>query len=237
MAGAQARAGARFQALTRRALSGNKVRTKRVLSSMHMVEQRIQQQFYESADLTVQLAESLARPISDAAAAVLGAITAGGKVLAFGPGSSFADAQRFVAAFVGRFERERPSLAAMVLGGDAALATALAESSSPEHPMLLAATKQLQALSAPGDVLLVIAADTPPKAIASLVAAAHDKEMSIIVLSGRSSQALAQALGETDVHIAVMHERVARIQEIHVLALHCLCDAVDLQLMGEQELN
>ncbi len=198
-----------------------------------MVEQRIQQQFFESADLTVQLAESLARPINDAATAVLGAITAGGKVFAYGSGASMADAQRVVAALVGQFERDRPALAAVNLLGDVSVVAALLGSDSMAH----AAAKQLQALAAPEDVLLVVVADQPPDSITALIAAAHDKEMVVVALTGRSPGVVAQALGEADVHMAVAHERVARIQEIHVLALHCLCDAVDLQLMGEQDLT
>ncbi len=198
-----------------------------------MVEQRIQQQFYESADLTVQLAESLARPISDAATAIVGAISAGGKVLAFGSGASFVDAQRFVAAFVGRFERERPSLAAMSLLGDPVLVTALLGRDS----LVQAAVKQLQALGAPEDVLLIIDAAETAASVLPLIAAAREKEMIVVALTGRSHNGIDAALGEADVHLPVAHERVARIQEIHVLALHCLCDAVDLQLMGEQDLT
>jgi D-sedoheptulose 7-phosphate isomerase len=197
-----------------------------------MLEQRIQQQFYESADLKVQSADALARPIGDAARAILGTITSGGKVLALGMGASFSDAQGFVAAFVGRFERERPSLAAVSLGADAAVTHALL---ADDGDIASLAVKQVQALGAPGDVLLLVAA-VVPKSLAGVVHAAHDKEMTVVALTGRTTETLAMALGETDVHIAVSHDRVARIQEVHALALHCLCDAVDLQLMGEQEL-
>lgn len=200
---------------------------------MTMVEQRIQQQFYESADLTVQLAESLARPISEAATAIVGAITAGGKVLAFGSGSSFVDAQRFVAAFVGRFERERPSLAAISLVGDSVLATTLLV----RDALAQAAAKQLQALGAPDDVLLIVEADATSSSTLTLIAAAREKEMIVVALTGRPRDGIDSALGEADVLMAVAHDRAARVREIHVLALHCLCDAVDLQLMGEQDLT
>lgn len=197
-----------------------------------MLEQRIQAQFYESADLKVQSADALARPIGDAAKALLGAITSGSKVLAFGSGLSFSDAQHFTAAFVGRFERERPPLAALAIGGDAAVMQALSDGGGDA---CAPAVKYVQALGAPGDVLLIVAAHVP-KQLDQLVHVAHDKEMTVVALTGRPTEALAMALGETDVHISVSHDRTARIQEVHALALHCLCDAVDLQLMGEQEL-
>ncbi len=211
---------------------------------MHMIEQRIQQQFYDSADLQVQSAEALARPIAEAANTLLGAITAGGKVLAFGAGPSFADAQRFVAAFIGTFERERPPLAAFALASDHAAHQALGATSHASAGVGVA-LKQLQALSAPGDVLLLIAADAAAPGLVSLVQAAHDKDMAVVALCGRmatsdadaaTAKTLQQALAETDVLIAVPHARTARVLETHALVLHCLCDAVDLQLMGEQEL-
>lgn len=198
-----------------------------------MVEQRIQQQFYESSDLIVQLAETLARPIGEAATAIVGAITAGGKVLAFGGGSSVVDAQRFVAAFIGRFERERPSLAALSLVGDSILASTL----SSREALAQAAAKQLQALAAPDDVLLIVDTEPLSAAMLPLITVAREKDMVVVALTGRSRDGADTVLGEADVHVAVAHDRAARIQEIHNLALHCLCDAVDLQLMGEQDLS
>ncbi len=198
-----------------------------------MLEQRIQQQFYESADLKVQSADALARPISDAAVAVLGAITSGGKVLALGVGASFVDAQALTAAFVGRFERERPPLAAVALGSDAGVVQGLIADNSD---VSMLAIKQLQALGAPGDVLLLVAAAVP-NSLAAVVQVAHDKDMTVVAFTGRVTEALAMALAETDVHVAVSHDRIVRVQEVHALALHCLCDAVDHQLMGEQELE
>jgi D-sedoheptulose 7-phosphate isomerase len=196
-----------------------------------MLEQRIQQQFYESADLKVRTADALAKPIADAAVAVLGAITSGGKVLALGVGASFADAQALVAAFVGRYERERPPLAAVALGADAGVMQGLI---ADDGEVSSVAIKQVQALGAPGDVLLLVAARVADT-LANVVQAAHDKDMTVVAITGRSTETLAMALGETDVHVSVSHDRVARIREVHMLALNCLCDAVDLQLMGEQE--
>lgn len=196
-----------------------------------MLEQRIQQQFFESADLQVQAADALARPLADAVHAVLGCITAGGKLLACGGGAATADAQHLAAQFVGRFERERPGLAALALGADGTLAQALAREAGADDVV----ARQVLALGVPGDVLLVVMPAGDDPAVIAAVQAAHDKEMTVIALSGREAPRLAAELTETDVHIAVPHDRAARIREVHVVALHCLCDAVDVQLMGEQE--
>ena len=179
-----------------------------------MLEQRIQQQFFESADLLSQTAELLSRPIADAAQALLGCITAGGKVLLFGSGPAAALARHGAGLLVGRFERERPGLAALAVDGDT----------------------EVQALGAPGDVLLAISSTSPPPAtLLAAVTAAQDKDMTVLALTGGDAGGLLACLSEADVHIAVPHERAARIFEAHTLVLHCLCDAVDLQLLGEQE--
>ncbi|MET0351355.1 MAG: SIS domain-containing protein, partial [Rhizobacter sp.] len=96
-------------------------------------------------------------------------------------------------------------------------------------------SKQVQALGQPGDVLLAITTSGNSANVLAAVEAAHAKEMTVIALTGRGGGKMNQHLSETDVHICVPHERTARIQEVHILALHCLCDAVDLQLLGEQE--
>lgn len=198
-----------------------------------MLEQRIQQQFFESADLQVQAADSLARPLADAVHAVVGCITAGGKLMVCGSGGSAADAQHLAAQFVGRFERERPGLAALAVGADSVLAQSLARESGMQDVL----AKQVQALGLPGDVLLALAPGGDDEAVISAVQAAHGKEMTVIAFTGRHAPGLAAELMETDVQVAVPHDRAARIREVHVLALHCLCDALDVQLMGEQEPN
>ena len=196
-----------------------------------MLEQRIQQQFFDSADLKYAAAEILAKPIADAANAVVGCITGGGKLLVCGNGGSAADAQRLAAGFVGRFERERPSLAALSLAGDAAVLTAIAS----EHDFESVFAKQVQALGTPGDVLIAIDAIGNAANVLAAMEAAHAKDMTVIALTGRGGGKVRDLLAETDVHICVPHERAARIHEVHLLALHCICDAVDLQLLGEQE--
>lgn len=196
-----------------------------------MLEQRIQQQFFDSADLKYQAAEVLARPIADAAQAVLGCITAGGKVLLCGNGASAAIAQRFASAFVGRFERDRPGLAAIALVPDAVVLSAIANHQGFEQVY----AKQVQALGNPGDVLIAISVGGEAANVLAAVDAARDKDMTVIALTGRGGGALSARLTETDVALCVPHERAARVHEVHLLVLHCLCDAVDAQLLGDQE--
>ena len=196
-----------------------------------MLEQRIQQQFFDSADLKYAAAELLAKPIADAVSAVVGCITAGGKVLACGNGGSAGDAQHFAAEFVGRFERERPGLAAIAMTTDSSILTAIGN----DYDFNAIFAKQVQALGSPGDVLLAITTSGNSANVLAAVEAAHAKDITVVALTGRNGGKLRERLTETDVHICVPHERTARIQEVHILALHCLCDAVDLQLLGEQE--
>jgi D-sedoheptulose 7-phosphate isomerase len=196
-----------------------------------MLEQRIQQQFFDSADLQYQTAESLARPIAEAAQALIGCITAGGKLLVGGVGGTAALAQHFCADFVGRFERERPGLAALALAADTALLGALAARDGFEQVY----AKQIQALGQSGDVLLLVDALGQQALLKAGIEAAHARDMVVVLLGGRGASALRERLGETDVLVAVPHDRPARVIELQLLVLHCLCDAVDLQLMGEQD--
>jgi D-sedoheptulose 7-phosphate isomerase len=196
-----------------------------------MLEQRIQQQFFDSADLKYAAAESLARPIADGVRALVDCITAGGKVLACGNGGSAGDAQHFAAEFVGRFERERPGLAAIALTTDSSILTAIGN----DYDFNSIFSKQVQALGAPGDVLLAISTSGNSGNVLAAITAAQAREMTVVALTGRNGGQVREALTEADVHICVPHERTARIQEVHLLVVHCLCDAVDLQLLGEQD--
>jgi D-sedoheptulose 7-phosphate isomerase len=201
-----------------------------------MLEPRIQQHFFESADLSYQAAESMARPLAAAAQAVVDCLTAGGRAWIHGRGIALAPAQLFGAALSGRFERERPGLAAMVLGLDAL------QLSAPQEPGHAPAVQQLRVLGQPGDVLVALATRPDDPLLALLVDAAHDREMSVVALTGREPAAESNApgsdvsLAETDTWITVPHERAARICELQLLALHALCDAIDLQLLGDAEL-
>lgn len=196
-----------------------------------MLEQRIQQHFIDSADLKYQMAEVLAAPIASAVQAILACVTGGGKVLACGNGGSAADAQHFSAEFVGRFERERPELGAIALTTDSSILTAVAN----DYDFNSVFSRQVRALGQPGDVLLAISTSGNSANVLAAIEAAHEREMVVVGLSGREGGKMSRALRDTDVHICVASDRTARIQEVHILALHCICDAVDVLLLGEQE--
>ncbi|MEP6723300.1 MAG: SIS domain-containing protein [Variovorax sp.] len=206
-----------------------------------MLEQRIQQHFIDSADLKYQAGPALSKPISQAMQALLACVTSGGKILACGAGVSGLLAAQFAAQFVGRFERERPELGAIALAGDSA--DPLAD--TPEAADADRLARQVRALGQAGDVLLAISASGQSAAVLAAVEAAHARDMTVVALLGyasggrgeRNGGAVGRALRETDVQVCVPHERAARIHEVHLLALHCMCDGVDAQLLGEQEVS
>ena len=196
-----------------------------------MFEQRIHQHFIASADLKYQAAEALSIPISQAIEAMWTAVTNGCKVLACGNGGSAADAQHFAAEFVGRYERERPELAALALTTDTSIITAIANDYSYNEIF----AKQVRALGQSGDVLLAISTSGNSASILAAIEAAHSRDMTVVALTGKGGGKMNGILRETDVHICVPHDRTARIQEVHILALHCICDGVDAMLLGETE--
>jgi D-sedoheptulose 7-phosphate isomerase len=163
--------------------------------------------------------------------AVLASVTSGGKVLACGNGGSAADAQHFAAEFVGRFERERPELGAIALTTDSSIITAIANDYSYEQIF----SKQVRALGQSGDVLLAITTSGSSPNVLAAIQAAHERDMTVVALTGKGGGKMSQTLRETDVHICVPHDRTARIQEVHLLAIHCICDGVDAQLLGDTE--
>lgn len=197
-----------------------------------MLEQRIQQHFIDSADLKYQAAQALSLPIAAAVQAVLACVTSGGKVLACGSGPSAAEARQFAALCVAGFERERPELAALALSDDPALHVAPSGAVDGEQGL----ARQVRALGQAGDVLLALSVSGGDAAVLAAVVAAHERDMTVVALSGRTGGDLAAVLRETDVLICVPHDRAARVREVHALALHCLCDGVDAQLLGEQEI-
>ena len=198
-----------------------------------MLEQRIEQQFIDSADLKYQSAQILCKPIAAAVQAILASVTSGGKVLACGNGGSAADAQHFAAEFIGRYERERPELAAIALTTDSSILTAIAN----DYDFSVIFSKQIRGLGVAGDVLLALSTSGNSANVLAAIEAAHEREMTVVALTGRSGGKITQALRETDVHICVPHDRTARIQEVHLLVLHCICDGVDTQLLGDQEVS
>lgn len=194
-----------------------------------MLEQRIHQHFIDSADLKYQAAEALAGPILQAIQAIAECVTNGGKVMACGNGGSAADAQHFACEFLGRLERERPELAAIALSTDTSTITAIAN----DYDFTQIFSKQVRGLGQAGDVLLAISTSGNSANILAAIEAAHQREMSVVALTGKGGGKIKALLRETDVHVCVPHERTLRIQEVHILAIHCICDGVDAQLLGE----
>ncbi|CAN7667096.1 SIS domain-containing protein [Acidovorax sp. LjRoot118] len=199
-----------------------------------MLEQRIQQHFIDSADLKYQSAQTLSTPIAAAVQAILACVTSGGKVLACGNGPSAAEAQQFAAFCVAGFERERPELAALALTADSTLLTAWLPGAQDVGAQQFA--RQVRALGQAGDLLLVLSVSGNDANLLAATEAAHERDMTVVVLTGRTGGQLAAVLRETDVLVCVPHDRAARVREVHALVLHCLCDGVDAQLLGEQEI-
>lgn len=194
-----------------------------------MLEQRIQQHFFESADLQYQAADGLARPIAQAVQALEASLTGGGRLMVAGSGAASLLAPWVAQLLVSRHERDRPGLAALALGGDAGLAAA------HEGGLAGLLARQIETLGQPGDLLLLVDAEGDSPAMLAAAAAAQRQEMSVIALTGPKGGALGAVLGEADVLVSVPHDRRARVRETHVLVLHCLCDAIDHQLLGDQD--
>ena len=195
-----------------------------------MTNQRILAHFHESAELKIQSATVLAPHIAQAIDMMFAALSNGNKILVCGNGGSAADAQHFAAEFVGRYERERPELGAIALTTDSSIITAIAN----DYDFSVIFSKQVRALGVAGDVLLAISTSGNSANVLAAVEAAHEREMTVVALTGRGGGKMRLALRETDVHICVPHERTARIQEVHSLVIHCICDGVDTQLLGDQ---
>ncbi len=190
--------------------------------------ERIAAHFADSANLKRAAAQPLAGPIARAVEVMSAGLRAGGKVLACGNGGSAADAQHFAAELVNRFERERPPLAALSLAADSSNLTSIANDYSYDAVF----EKQLRALGRPGDVLLAISTSGDSPSVVNAVRAARDLGLRTVALTGRGGGKTGAALGPEDIHVCVPHERTMRIQEVHLLVLHCLCDGIDFQLFG-----
>ncbi len=191
---------------------------------------RIRAQFADSAKLKQEAAPALAPLIAEAAEALAQCLLADGKILACGNGGSAADAQHFAAEMVGRFERERPELPAISLATDTSILTSVANDYSFEQVF----AKQVRALGAKGDTLLAISTSGNSANVIAAIEAARDREMRVIALTGHDGGRIGAMLRDGDVHLCVPHERTARIQEVHLLMIHCLCDAVDNTLLGDE---
>jgi len=192
---------------------------------------RILGHFQASAQTKLNAAETLAPAIEQAARHMVHCLTQGGKILACGNGGSAADAQYFASLMVNRFEQERPGLAAIALTTDTSTLTSIANDSAYEQVF----ARQVKVLGQPGDLLLAISTSGNSPSVVQAVAAAHTRSMSVIALTGRSGGTLAEQMQDDDVFLCVPAESAARIQEVHLLAIHCLCDAVDSVLLGVEE--
>jgi D-sedoheptulose 7-phosphate isomerase len=193
--------------------------------------QRILAHFQESADLKLRSAAALSQPISQAIELMFGALSNGNKILACGNGGSAADCQHFAAELVGRFERERFPLPAIALTTDTSILTAVANDYSYREIF----SKQVQAFGQAGDVLLAISTSGNSGNVLAAVEAALEREMRVVAFTGKDGGALAKLLTDADVHINVQHNRTARIQEVHLVAIHCICDGIDVALFGGDE--
>ena len=191
---------------------------------------RIRQHFAESATLKLDAVDALAPLIAAAAGVLTESLLADGKILACGNGGSASDAQHFAAEMVGRFERERPELPAISLSTDTSILTAVANDYAFEQVF----AKQVRAIGRKGDVLLAISTSGNSANVVAAIDAAHEREMRVVALTGKGGGRIGAMLAADDCHLCVPHDRTARIQEVHLLMIHCLCDAIDNALLGEE---
>src|SRR5512145_2991716 len=189
---------------------------------------RIAAQFAESANLKLAAAGPLAEPVARAAALLAECLRGGGKALACGNGGSAADAQHFAAELVNRFEMERPPLAAVALSTDTSSLTSIANDYAYQQVF----SKPLRAIGRRGDALVAISTSGNSANVIDAVHAAHELGIRVVALTGNGGGKMAAALQPEDVHLCVPHKKTARIQEVHLLCIHCLCDAIDTLLFS-----
>lgn len=198
-----------------------------------MPENRIQRRLLASAHLIHEVAGMLSASVAEAAQVAVACLTGGGKLLACGLGHDADLARWLCSALLLRFERERPSLPAMALGAGLAVPLSPGAGSYPPSDLLAC---QLRALGQPGDVLVVFAGlshDDPT--LHQVVSDAHARELRVVLLTGGDPGPWPDLLAETDVWIPVANERGAHVRELHLLAVHALCEAIDLLLLGDPE--
>jgi len=191
---------------------------------------RISGHFTDSAHLKLESMDQLAPVIAKASEMMVHCLINDGKVLACGNGGSAADCQHFAAELLNRFEMERPGLAAMALTTDSSTLTSIAN----DYDFVEVFSKQVRALGHPGDVLLAITTSGNSRNVLEAIRAAHERQVRVVALTGRGGGQVPSTLASDDVHICVPHNNTARIQEVHILTLHCLCDAIDCLLLGTE---
>ena len=190
---------------------------------------RIQQQFKDSTQTKLEALSAMATPIEAATRCMVASLQAGGKVMACGNGGSAADSQHFAAELLNRFERERPPLAAIALTTDTSTLTSIANDYRYEDVF----AKQVQALGRSGDVLLAISTSGNSPNVIEAIHVAHARGVTVVALTGKKGGKMAALLRPDDIHLCVPAERTARIQEVHLLTIHCLCDGIDALILGE----
>lgn len=193
------------------------------------VEERIKQAFGLSVETKMAAVDILAPTIAKAAETMVQCLLSEGKILSCGNGGSACDAQHFSSELLNRFETERPSLPAVALTTDTATLTAIAN--DYQYDQIFA--KQIHALAQPNDLLLAITTSGNSNSIIRAVEAAHDRDVSVIALTGRDGGVLANHLGPEDIELRVPSDTTARIQEVHLTIIHCLCDVIDQRLFGQ----
>jgi D-sedoheptulose 7-phosphate isomerase len=192
---------------------------------------RILGHFQASAQTKLDVAETLAPQIEQAARHMVHCLAQGGKILVCGNGGSAADAQHFASEMLNRFEQERPGLAAIALTTDTSTLTSIANDYAYDQVF----ARQIKALGQPGDILLAISTSGNSPNVLQAVAAAHSRNIPVIAMTGHRGGGLAEHMQGDDVFLCVPAESTARIQEVHLLIIHCLCDAVDSVLLGIEE--
>lgn len=193
-------------------------------------EDRVRQHFADGIEIKRQASE-LAPMVSRAAALITRSLLDNGKVLSCGNGGSAGDAQHFSAEMLNRFEMERPGLPAVALTTDCSTLTSIANDYSFDDIF----SKQIRALGQPGDILLAISTSGNSENVSRACVAAHERGMKIVALTGRDGGDLSGILGEDDIELRVPAQNTARIQEVHLVFIHCLCDLIDRELLGVQD--
>ena len=190
--------------------------------------QRVRQLFAESIETKMKAAEVLPDAILAAGQCMVECLLNGGKILSCGNGGSAGDAQHFSSELLNRFERERPALPAVALTTDASTVTSIANDYSYNEVF----SKQIRALGNEGDILLAISTSGNSANVVQAIQAAHDRGMRVVAMTGRNGGQIGNLMDENDVEIRVPAQSTARIQEVHLLVIHSLCDYIDQQLFG-----
>lgn len=191
--------------------------------------QRVQNNFQQHLDVVQLNLEALSPDIAQAADLIIEALLSDRKILVCGNGGSAADSQHFSSELLNRFEQERPGLPAIALTTDSSTLTSIANDYHYDEIF----SKQVRALGQPGDVLLAISTSGNSRNVVRAIEAAKEREMVVVALNGRDGGDMANALSETDANICVDGPSTARVQEIHIIIIHCLCDLIDHQLLGQ----